>query len=98
LWAGGILRALKIAKLAESAGLPIVPHSPRAGVEQAPLLHYLAAIAGPGPFHEFKAGEYSPPWETEGTLVPKAGSITLPEGAGFGIRIVPASLGALTVV
>jgi L-alanine-DL-glutamate epimerase-like enolase superfamily enzyme len=76
-----------------------VPHSPRAGMEQAPVVHYLAAIANPGPFHEFKATEHVPRWECDIELEPdKRGTLHLPTGAGFGSAIVATSLGALTVV
>jgi D-galactarolactone cycloisomerase len=96
LWAGGILRTLQIARLAEAAGLPIVPHSPRAGMEQSPVLHLLAAIANPGRFHEFKALEHVPRWDCDVELAPDAeGTLTLPAGPGFGTAIVPASLGTL---
>jgi D-galactarolactone cycloisomerase len=99
LWAGGILRGLRIAKLAEAAGIPVVPHSPRAGMEQAPVLHFLAAIAEPGPFHEYKAVEHVPKWDETTALVPDAqGELSLPPGPGFGIALVPASLGVLEAV
>ncbi len=99
LWAGGLLRTLQIARLAEAAGLPIVPHSPRAGLEQAPVLHLLAAIPNPGRFHEFKALEHVPRWQCDVELVPDAdGSFTLPDGPGFGAALVPASLGPLVPV
>ena len=99
LWAGGILRTLQIARLAEAAGLPIVPHSPRAGMEQAPVLHLLAAIPNPGRFHEFKALEQVPRWDCDIELVPDAqGTLTLPAGPGFGTALVPASLGPLVPV
>jgi D-galactarolactone cycloisomerase len=99
LWAGGLLRALRIARLAEAAGLEVVPHSPRAGMEQAPVLHFLAAIAGPGPFHEYKALEHVPKWDETHSLTPDAqGSLTLPEGPGFGVQMVPASLGTLEML
>jgi D-galactarolactone cycloisomerase len=99
LWAGGLLRTLQIASLAEAAGLPIVPHSPRAGMEQSPVLHLLAAIPNPGRFHEFKALEHQPRWVCDVELAPDAqGGLTLPEGPGFGAAIVPASLGPLVPV
>jgi D-galactarolactone cycloisomerase len=99
LWAGGILRTLQIAHLAAAAGLPIVPHSPRAGMEQAPVLHLLAAITNPGRFHEFKALEHEPRWGCDVELVPdREGTLTLPPGPGFGSAIVPASLGELVPV
>jgi D-galactarolactone cycloisomerase len=99
LWAGGLLRCLQIAKMAERAGLPIVPHSPRAGMEQAPVLHYLAAIANPGPLHEFKAVEHVARWQCDVEIAPNAqGSFELPAGPGFGSAIDAASLGALSQV
>lgn len=99
LWAGGLLRSLRIAKLAEQAGIPIVPHSPRAGIEQAALLHYLAAIQNAGVFHEYKAAPHTPKWACDRELELDAhGRLSLPEGPGLGMAIDPRSLGPLTVV
>jgi D-galactarolactone cycloisomerase len=99
MWAGGLLRGLQIARLAQAAGIPILPHSPRVGIDQAPLLHYLAAIPNPGPFHEFKAVEHVAKWDCDVELAPDAdGALTLPEGPGLGIAIDERSLGELTAV
>lgn len=99
LWAGGILRCLRIARLAEAAGIPVVPHSPRAGIEQLPVLHYLAAIANPGPFHEFKAVEHVRRWDETVPVEPDAqGGLSLLQGPGFGSSIVESSLGELRAV
>ncbi len=99
LWAGGLLRGLQIARLAQAAGLPVVPHSPRLGAEQAPLLHFLSAIANPGPFHEYRAAPTAPQWECDHPLEPDAsGTLTLPERPGFGCCVVAESLGPLVVL
>ncbi len=99
LWAGGLMRCMQIAHMAHAAGLPIVPHNPRAGIEQAPLLHFLAAIPNPGPFHEFKAIAHVPKWECDYELAPDSkGKLTLPTGAGLGCRIDATSLGHLNAI
>jgi D-galactarolactone cycloisomerase len=96
LWAGGLLRCLRIAACAAQHGIPVVPHSPRAGMQQAPVLHFLAAIAQPGPFHEYKALAHTPQWDETQPLAPDAqGELSLPDGPGFGTALVPASLGAM---
>jgi L-alanine-DL-glutamate epimerase-like enolase superfamily enzyme len=68
-------------------------------MEQAPVLHLLAAINNPGRFHEFKALEHTPRWDCDFELAPdQNGVLTLPPGPGFGSAIVPASLGALVAL
>jgi D-galactarolactone cycloisomerase len=99
LWAGGLLRCLRVAQLAAQAGIPIVPHSPRAGIEQAALLHYLAAIPNAGAFHEYKAAPHTLKWACDHELLLDAqGRLSLPDGPGLGMAIDPKSLGPLTVV
>jgi D-galactarolactone cycloisomerase len=47
---GGITEALRIAKLAAAAGLPIHPHSSMTGLNHAATIHFLAAIDNGGYF------------------------------------------------
>ena len=50
---GGISRTLKVAKMAETAGLPVTPHSANLSLVTLFTLHLMGAIPGAGPYVEF---------------------------------------------
>lgn len=87
-YAGGFLRALRIARWAESRGLDVVPHAPRAHAGTAPLMHFVALLDRPGAHHEFAANAVfsASPYPYEPELRVRDGRIALPNGPGFGIR------------
>lgn len=73
-YAGGMIRCLRIARMAAAAGLPVTPHSPKTGLEAAPNLHFLSLVPGIGPFQEYRAcGEI------------RRGCVRVPDGPGFGL-------------
>jgi D-galactarolactone cycloisomerase len=93
-YAGGFLRSLKVAKLAAAAGLPCVPHAPRAHAGAATLLQFVALLDKPGEFHEFsaKAAGKSGPYAYTPELKIQNGEIQIPDGPGFGLRYDEAEL------
>lgn len=55
---GGLIRTLKVARMAKEAGIKVAPHSPKTGIQAAPMLHFVSVIKNAAPFHEYKiAGE-----------------------------------------
>ena len=92
-YVGGITRALRVAKMAEEAGLPCVPHSANRSMVTVFTLHMLGAIPNAGPHLEFSiepsgwAGElFSPALEAED------GNVPIPDGPGWGVEISQAWL------
>jgi len=92
-YVGGFTRALRVASLAEAAGLPCTPHSANHSLVLVFALHLLAAIGNPGPYVELSIepdADY--PWQV-GMYEPRPevadGRISLPEGPGWGIEISP---------
>ncbi len=57
LYNGGLVRSLRVAQMAEAAGLPVVPHSP-GGHLNPYLLHYAAVVPNLGPHLEQQAGRH----------------------------------------
>ncbi|MFW5787867.1 MAG: mandelate racemase/muconate lactonizing enzyme family protein [Halanaerobiales bacterium] len=57
MYNGGIIRCLKVAEMAEKAGLKIAPHNPKTGQASAPLLHLISIISNPAPYHEYKEAD-----------------------------------------
>lgn len=88
LYNGGLIRALRVARLAEEHGLLFAPHSPRAGAMLAPLLHLAAVVPNLASHLEHHAHEdpqafpgYQP-WMRLGE-----GHLPVPDGPGLGIDL-----------
>ncbi len=89
-WCGGLSEARKIASMAEAFQLPVAPHT--AG---GPLLFYasthLSAAATNLWIQESCQRFYESDWPKmlENPIVPREGSVEVPELPGFGMRIKP---------
>jgi L-alanine-DL-glutamate epimerase-like enolase superfamily enzyme len=87
---GGLLRTLRVARMAEKAGLPCVPHSANLAMVTVFTLHLLAAIPNAGPFLEYSIEDA--PW-TEGLFEPALevvdGDVPIAAGPGWGVRVSP---------
>lgn len=78
---GGFVRTLRVAKMANAAGLPITPHSPKVLPDAAANLHLCSVLDNLGPFQEYRSyGKV-----TDGT-------IQVPRRAGLGFSIDQAAL------
>lgn len=94
-YVGGLLRTLRVARMAERAGLPCVPHSANRAMVTVFTLHLLAAIPNAGPFLEYSIEDT--PW-TEGLFEPALrvvdGDVPMSTEPGWGVRVSPAWLDA----
>jgi len=85
---GGLTRALRAARLAEKAMMPVVPHSANLSLVTIFTMHMMAAIPNAGPHFEFSIEKT--PW-TEGLFEPTLqvvdGQVPFPEGPGWGVEI-----------
>jgi len=92
-YVGGLLRTLRVARMAEKAGLPCVPHSANLAMVTVFTLHVLAAIPNAGPFVEYSIEET--PW-IEGLYEPALevvdGDVATPAAPGWGVRVSPSWL------
>jgi D-galactarolactone cycloisomerase len=82
---GGISEFKKIVDLAQSAGLPVAPHSFYFGPGLAATLHLAASFGGAMPV-EFPTGEYEAPLLKE-PITATEGWIEVPRGPGLGVEI-----------
>jgi L-alanine-DL-glutamate epimerase-like enolase superfamily enzyme len=91
-YVGGFTRALRVARMAESAGIPVIPHSANLSLVQVFSLHLMAAAGNAGDFMEFTieadaainrgaAEMYAP------QLVVEDGRVRVPDGPGWGVEI-----------
>jgi L-alanine-DL-glutamate epimerase-like enolase superfamily enzyme len=92
-YVGGLTRAMRVAALADAAGLPCTPHSANHSLVLVFTLHFMAAIANPGPYVEFSIepdADY--PWQAE-MYEPRPevvdGMVRVPAGPGWGVEISP---------
>jgi len=95
-YAGGFTRALRVASLANEAGIPVVPHSANLTLVTVFALHLLCAIPNAGPYVEFSIedDEYYP-WQRgllREELTARDGLIDAPPGPGWGVEVEPAWL------
>ena len=93
---GGLSRALAVARMADAAGLPCLPHSANLSLVTVFSLHMMGAIANAGPYVEFAIeGPDYYPWQ-EGLFSPaleaRDGTVAIPDGPGWGVEINPAWL------
>lgn len=87
---GGMIRSMKVARMAEVFGIPCTPHISGSGLGYLYMMHFVAAIPNPGPFHEFKGFNREIPMECKTSdLDSDAGVVTVPSGPGSGIEIDP---------
>ena len=93
---GGMIRSMKVARMAQAAGKQIVPHSSGGGLGYLYMLHLVSACPNAGEYHEFKMFETN---DANGTLIPlestgepfqsREGRIKVPDGPGLGVMIDP---------
>ncbi|MFC2090511.1 enolase C-terminal domain-like protein [Bacteroidota bacterium] len=86
---GGMIRSMKVARMAAAAGIRTSPHISGGGLGFLYLLHMVSACPNADLYHEFKTFR-SPPIESKaGPFECIDGKIKAPEGSGLGIIIDP---------
>lgn len=86
---GGMIRSMKVARMAEVLGRVHTPHVSNIGYVY--MLHFVSAIPNAGPYHEFKSpfnDDMSFECKTS-TLLPVDGVVKVPTGPGLGIDFDP---------
>ena len=93
---GGMIRSMKVARMAEAAGKTLAPHMSSGGLGYLYMLQFTSACANASEYHEFKMFETK---DANGTIIPieskteafssNDGVVKVPEGSGLGIRIDP---------
>jgi L-alanine-DL-glutamate epimerase-like enolase superfamily enzyme len=89
---GGLTRTLRVAKMAQGAGLPCTPHSANLSLVTVFTLHMMGAIDNAGPYVEFSIEpdhEYYP-WQTglyDPVPVVRDGHVEIPRGPGWGVEV-----------
>lgn len=96
---GGLIRALRVAKMAEKLGLTIVPHNTQTGVASVNILQFSSCVKNPGPHMEYpwRQSQQTESWYSPNFTI-KGGKIQIPTGPGLGIEIDPEYIKTAEVV
>ena len=96
---GGLIRSLRVARMAATRGLDCTPHISGGGLGFLYMGIYAACCPNPGPHQEYKGLSDNFPWESTGDeITVKGGSMTAPNGAGIGVNIDPGYLAKATLI
>ena len=90
---GGISRTLRVADLAQQAGIACTPHAANLSLVTVFTLHLMGAIPAAGPYVEFSIeGLDYYPWQDQlfqPALVVRDGHVQIPQAPGWGSRLIP---------
>ncbi len=87
---GGMIRSMKVARMADTMGYPCTPHISGTGLGYIYMMHFVSVLPNAGPFHEFKGVSTEVPFECKtSSLIPEDGTLHLPQGIGSGVEIDP---------
>lgn len=99
LYNGGLLRTLRVARLAAGHGIAVMPHCPLPPPSPIFLLHLVSLAGMPAALHEYRidAPLRAPGWcRPDMRLVD--GAIDVPQGMGLGLEIDPAFVAGAALV
>lgn len=91
---GGLSRTLRVAKMAEQAGIPVTPHCANLSMVTLFTMHLLKAMPNAGKYLEFSIeGEDYYPWQqnlfVESPYEITDGKASVPDKPGWGVTINP---------
>ena len=96
---GGLIRAKRVARIAEKLGKTIVPHNTQTGATSVNILQFASCTKNAGPFMEYpwRAPQKTPTWYKPDFKITK-GRIQVPTTPGMGLEIDPDYLKASEVI
>ena len=96
---GGMIRSMKVAKMAHAVQKKCVPHISGSGLGYLYMMHFVSAVPNAGPYHEFKGFNTEIPYEcTTSSLRSEQGVVVVPTGPGLGLDIDPGYIAKHEVV
>jgi L-alanine-DL-glutamate epimerase-like enolase superfamily enzyme len=88
---GGFVRSIRVARMAEAAGMACTPHMSGGGLGYLYVAHFASCVANAGPFQEYKGEDDSLPVSSNTSpLTCVNGMLKVPTGPGLGVTIDPA--------
>jgi L-alanine-DL-glutamate epimerase-like enolase superfamily enzyme len=86
---GGFIRAMRVARMADAAGMLCTPHMSGSGLGYLDACHFVSCIPNPVEFTEFKGNARIPVTSETSSLKVEGGVVRVPSGPGFGVAIDP---------
>ncbi len=87
---GGMIRSMKVARMAEAFGKPCTPHMSGGGLGYLYMIHFVSALGNAFAHHEFKGLRTNVQFECKTSpLSVVDGKIKVPTGPGLGVEIDP---------
>jgi L-alanine-DL-glutamate epimerase-like enolase superfamily enzyme len=91
---GGLIRSMKVARMAQACGKTMVPHMSGGGLGFLYNVQLLSSVPNAGEHHEFKSFETHVQYECKtAPMKVVKGKIRVPSGPGFGADFDPAWVG-----
>ncbi|MEX0981494.1 MAG: mandelate racemase/muconate lactonizing enzyme family protein [Bacteroidales bacterium] len=85
---GGMIRSLKVARMAETMGKLCTPHISGSGLGYLYMMQFVSILPNAGPYHEFKGFNPKIPLNCDTSdLTVQNGKVSVPSGPGSGIEI-----------
>ena len=96
---GGLIRAKRVARIADKLGKTIVPHNTQTGATSVNILQFASCTKNAAPFMEYpwRAPQQTPSWYKPDFKIVD-GKIRVPTAPGMGLEIDPDYLKDATVV
>ena len=98
IYYGGLVRSLRVARMAATAGLQCVPHISGQGLGQLIVSHFAAIVPNTTEYQEYKGDNDTVPYELSaegGRYRARDGELRLPTGPGLGVDFDPQWLESL---
>lgn len=93
LYFGGFVRSVRVARMAEAAGMFCTPHMSGGGLGFLYVAHFASCVPNAGPFQEYKGTDDTLPVSSaSSSLRSEKGLLTVPSGPGLGVTIDPGFL------
>jgi L-alanine-DL-glutamate epimerase-like enolase superfamily enzyme len=90
LYFGGLIRSVKVARMAAVAGLECTPHMSGGGLGYLYIAHFASCVENCGPHQEYKGdGDTMPVTCDTSSLKSESGVMKIPSGPGLGIKFDP---------
>jgi L-alanine-DL-glutamate epimerase-like enolase superfamily enzyme len=91
MYFGGLIRSIKVARMAAAAGLECTPHMSGGGLGYLYVAHFASCVPNAGPHQEYKGMDKHPPGHLQPTSPLKSvnGKLIVPTGPGLGVTIDP---------
>ena len=86
---GGFIRTIRVARMAQVAGIPCTPHMSGTSLGFMYVLHYASIMKNCGPHQEYKGGPRVPLSEPTSSLLSEGGTVSVPTGPGWGVTVDP---------